>query len=168
MLAAIAAGLAFHSTGHSLDPTQRILWFGGGLLCQLRLFSSLFYGTTPAVRHEIYNEIPDRISDAAILIGLGYSYGGDVVLGFAAALTSVFVSYVRAMTASIGAPNEYYGPMARPQRTTLVTVLALYLAFSPETWRLPWSEVEMVLAIIIIGGLLTSVRRLIRADRYLA
>jgi phosphatidylglycerophosphate synthase len=174
MLAAIAAGIMFYWTGITLDPVQRILWFCGGLLCQLRLLCNLFDGMVAVARNsasaqgEIYNEVPDRISDAAILIGLGYSFGGDVILGYVAALTAVFIAYVRAMATSIGAPNDFCGPMAKPQRMAIVTVLALYLAFSPETWRQPWSEVEAVLVIIIVGGLLTSLRRLIRAHRILA
>jgi phosphatidylglycerophosphate synthase len=174
VFAAIAAGIMFYWTGITLDPVQRILWFCGGLLCQLRLLCNLFDGMVAVARNsasaqgEIYNEVPDRISDAAILIGLGYSFGGDVILGYVAALTAVFIAYVRAMATSIGAPNDFCGPMAKPQRMAIVTVLALYLAFSPETWRQPWSEVEAVLVIIIVGGLLTSLRRLIRAHRILA
>jgi len=174
MLAAIGAGFAFYSTSHTLDPMQRILWFCGGLLCQLRLLSNLFDGMVAVARNmasakgEIYNEVPDRISDAAILIGLGYSYGGDISLGYIAALTSVLVAYVRAMATSIGAPNDFSGPMAKPQRMALVTILALFLAFSPGTWRLPWSEVQMVLIVVIAGCLLTAARRLLRAARHLA
>ena len=174
MLAAIAAGVAFYSTSNTLDPLQRILWFGGGLLCQLRLFGNLLDGMVAVARNiasakgEIYNEVPDRISDAVILIGLGYSVGGDIVLGYAAALTSIFVAYVRATATSIGARNDFCGPMAKPQRMAIVTVLALYLAFSPEAWRLPWGEVRSVLVLIIVGGLLTAVRRLTRAAKYLS
>ena len=174
MLAAIAAGVAFYSTSNTLDPMQRILWFGGGLLCQLRLFCSLFDGLVATARNiapakgEIYNEIPDRISDTVVLIGLGYSVGGDIALGYVAALTTIFVAYVGAMATSISTPNDFCGPMAKPQRMAVVTVLALYLAFSPEAWRLPWSEVQMVLLVVIIGGLLTAVRRLRRAGIRLA
>jgi len=174
MIAALAASVAFYSTSITLDPAQRILWFCGGLLCQLRLLCNLLDGMVAVSRNiasargEIYNEVPDRISDAAILIGLGYSFGGDIVLGYVAALTSISVAYVRAMASSIGAPNDFCGPMSKPRRMALVTVLALFLAFSPETWRLPWSEVELVLVVIIAGGLLTITRRLLRANEYLA
>jgi phosphatidylglycerophosphate synthase len=174
MLAAIAAGVAFYSTSNTLDPMQRILWFGGGLLCQLRLFSSMFDGLVASARNiasakaEIYNEIPDRISDTAVLIGLGYSVGGGIVLGYVAALTTIFVAYVGALATSISTPNDFCGPVAKPQRMAVVTVLALYLAFSPEAWRLPWSEVQMVLLVIIIGGLLTAARRLARASKQIA
>ena len=174
MFAAIAAGVAFYSTSNTLDPVQRILWFCGGLLCQLRLLSNLFDGMVAVARNiasakgEIYNEVPDRVSDAAILIGLGYSVGGDIVLGYVAAVTSIFVAYVRAVAISIGARNDFCGPMAKPQRMALVTALAMYLAFSPGAWRLPWSEVQIVLLVVIVGGLLTATRRLTRAGKHLA
>jgi len=174
MVAAIAAGITFYWTSITLDPAQRILWFCGALLCQLRLLCNLLDGMVAVARNsasakgEIYNEVPDRISDAVILIGLGYSFGGDIILGYLAALAAIFVAYIRAMASSIGTPNDFCGPMAKPQRMAAVTVLALYLAFSPETWRLPWSEVELVLVIIIFGGLLTAARRLIHTNRHLA
>jgi len=174
MLAAIAAGVAFYSTSNTLDPVQRILWFCGGLFCQLQLSSNLFDGLVAtgrniaSVKGEIYNEVPDRISDTAVLIGLGYSVGGGIVLGYVAALTTIFVAYVGALATSISTPNDFYGPMAKPQRMAVVTVLALYLALSPEAWRLPWSEVQMVLLVVIIGGLLTAARRLTRAGKQIA
>ena len=45
---------------------------------------------------ELFNEIPDRVSDMAILVGAGYAAGGNPMLGFVVALTAVFVAYVRA------------------------------------------------------------------------
>ena len=116
---------------------------------------------------ELYNEIPDRVSDAAVFIGLGYSAGGDVKFGYLAALVSVFVAYIRAIAKSIGAPNDFCGPMAKPQRMALATVLALYMAIWPASWRLPWGEAKLVLAVVVFGGIATALRRLVRAARHL-
>lgn len=173
MVAAIGAGAVFYSTSISTGVEQRMLWVAGGVLCQLRLLSNLFDGMVAIERDiasavgELYNEVPDRISDAAILIGLGYAAGGDPVLGYVAALLAVLVAYVRAIGASTGAPNDFCGPMAKPQRMALVTLVAIYLALSPFAWRLTWGEVRVVLLIIIAGSLVTAVRRLLRAGRYL-
>ncbi len=173
MVAAIAAGIAFYATEMTTGLGHRGLWLVGGLLCQVRLLCNLFDGMVAVQRKiaspqgELYNEVPDRVSDAAVFIGLGYAAGGHVVLGCLAALVSVFVAYVRAMAKSIGAPNDFCGPMAKPQRMAVVTVLAVYIALSPDAWRLPWGEPQVVLVIVIVGGMVTAVRRLVRAAQHL-
>lgn len=176
MVAAIAAGFVFGFTRLADQPLPvwgRGLWLLGGLLCQVRLLCNLFDGMVAvksgiaSAKGELYNEVPDRISDAAIFIGLGYSAGGDTTLGFSAALVAVFVAYVRAAAKSTGAPNDFCGPMAKPHRMALVTVLTVYLTVSPSSWKLPWNEQNIVMWIVVIGGLLTAVRRLIRAAKFL-
>lgn len=173
MLAAITAGVLFYSTDIATGTGQRALWFCGGALCQIRLLCNLFDGMVAVMRDiaspkgELYNEVPDRVSDAAVFIGLGYSAGGDIAFGYIAALISVFVAYVRATAKSIGAPNDFCGPMAKPQRMALATVVAVYMAFSPVSWRMPWGEARLVLLIVILGGIVTVSRRLVRAARHL-
>jgi phosphatidylglycerophosphate synthase len=173
MVAASAAGASFAATSHTSEGTARALWLFGALLCQVRLLCNLFDGMVAVGRQiasrtgELYNEVPDRVSDAAIFIGLGHAAGGDPTLGYLAALLAVFVAYVRAMARSLGAPNDFCGPMAKPQRMAIVTLLGAWLAFSPLAWRLPWSEVRVALGLVIIGCLATSVRRLARAATFL-
>ena len=173
MVAASAAGIAFAATSHAEGAPQRALWFLGAALCQVRLLCNLFDGMVAVGRQiasrtgELYNEVPDRVSDAAIFIGLGYAAGSDPTLGLLAALSAVFVAYVRAMARSIGAPNDFCGPMAKPQRMAIVTLLGVWLAFAPLAWRLPWNEVRVALEIVCLGCAATAVRRLARAARYL-
>lgn len=179
MVAAVVAGMAFFATSVTADVGQRVLWFGGAVLCQIRLLCNLFDGMVAVARNiatprgELYNEVPDRVSDAIVLIGLGYSAGGAVTLGYAAALMAVFVAYVRVMAKSAGAPNDFCGPLGKPQRMAVVICVALYLALAPESWRSAWSEasawseVKVALLIVIVGGLVTALRRLSRAAKYL-
>jgi phosphatidylglycerophosphate synthase len=119
----------------------------------------------------LYNEVPDRISDAATLIGAGYAPGSWPVLGFSAACVAVFVAYVRALGKAAGAPNEFCGPLAKQQRMALVIVVAVYAALTPESWHPGWEVppapgpvglVAVVLAIIVVGGIGTALRRLLR------
>ena len=172
MLAAIGAGIAFAMTGWSESVPQRALWIGGAILVQIRLLCNLFDGMVAVQRNvasptgELYNEVPDRVSDAAVMIGLGYASGGDVVYGYGAALIAVFVAYVRAMGKAAGAPNDFCGPMGKPQRMALVTALGVYLCFAPASWRWSWGEPRAALAVIIVGGALTAIRRLWRAAKY--
>lgn len=173
MLAAVVAGVSFYSTELVSGTGQRALWFCGGMLCQIRLLCNLFDGMVAvkcdlaSPKGELYNEVPDRVSDTAVFIGLGYSMGGDIAMGYVAALVSVFVAYVRAASKSIGAPNDFCGPMAKPQRMALTTAVAMYLAFAPDSWRLQLSGPNVVLLIVIVGGIVTAVRRLMRAAKYL-
>jgi phosphatidylglycerophosphate synthase len=79
---------------------------------QLRLLANMFdgmvaieTGRTSAVG-ELYNEVPDRVSDTAVLVGAGYAAGGCPVLGYVAALLAVFIAYVRAQGRVAGASQE--------------------------------------------------------------
>ena len=173
MFAAIVAGLLFSATEVTSEGGARGLWLGGAILCQVRLLCNLFDGMVAVKCNiasrcgELYNEVPDRISDAAVFVGLGYAAGGDIAAGYVAALVAVFVAYVRAMAKSIGAPNDFSGPMAKPQRMAIVTAVAFYMAISPSAWRLPVGEVNIALVLVIAGGILTAARRLVRAARSL-
>jgi phosphatidylglycerophosphate synthase len=173
MVAASAAGIAFAATSHVEGAWQRTLWLLGAILCQVRLLCNLFDGMVAIGRQiasrtgELYNEVPDRVSDAAIFIGLGYAAGSVPALGYLAALSAVFVAYLRATARSLGAPNDFCGPMAKPQRTALATLLGVYLAFAPAAWQRTGNEVRAALVIVIMGCAITAVRRLGRAAKHL-
>ena len=175
---AIGAGFAFWAT--SIDETAvRIWWIAGAVLVQLRLGANMLDGMVAIQRDqvspvgELYNEVPDRISDAAILIGLGYAAGGWPLLGYVAALAAVFTAYVRATAKVAGAPQDFCGPLAKPQRMFAVTVAAVYMGVSPAGWQptvsdeLPCGIPAAVLLLIAAGSLLTAARRLLRAAAHL-
>src|SRR5262249_23536590 len=71
---------------------------------------------------ELFNEVPDRVSDAATLVGLGHAAGGLPWLGDLAAILALFVAYVRAAAKVAGAPHDYCGPMAKQHRMFVVTL----------------------------------------------
>jgi phosphatidylglycerophosphate synthase len=175
MVASILAGLAFWST--SLSPsTARLAWIVAAALVQLRLLANMFDGMVAIASNkaspvgELYNEVPDRVSDAATFIGLGYSFGGSPAAGYLAALAAVFTAYVRATAKVAGGPQDYCGPMAKPQRIFVVTLCAVYLAMTPQTWQPSWREWGLpaaTLLIIFLGALFTSMRRLVRVANLL-
>ncbi|MCA9105748.1 MAG: CDP-alcohol phosphatidyltransferase family protein [Planctomycetales bacterium] len=172
LLFALCAGMCFALTDGSSELVARGLWLAGAAFCQLRLLCNLFDGMVAIEREiaspqgEIYNEVPDRLADAAIFIGLGHAVGSDLSLGYGAALVALFVAYVRVAMKSIGAPSDFGGPMAKQHRMAVVTVLACYLSISPIAWRFAWSEVRVVLVTIIVGGAITAWLRLRKAFRY--
>ena len=175
MIAGVLAGVAFAATAQS--PNNARWLFGVGAVCvQVRLLCNLFDGMVAigsgraSPVGELYNEVPDRVSDAATLVGFGYALGGQPWLGYCAALVAVFTAYVRAMGKAAGAGNDFCGPMAKPVRMFLVTIAALYLAFAPRDlvpslagYQLP----AIVLAIVVLGCVVTSWRRLRRIAKHL-
>jgi phosphatidylglycerophosphate synthase len=87
MCACIAAGIALWATSIA---DYRILWLIAALGAQLRLTANMLDGMVAlASGHatktgELYNEVPDRISDAAVFIGAGFAWGGNAALGYIA------------------------------------------------------------------------------------
>jgi phosphatidylglycerophosphate synthase len=176
----IAAGIALASTSWSSSSLEeRVAWLAAALLIQLRLLANMLDGMVAIECRraspvgELFNEVPDRISDVATLAGAGYAVGGDVTLGYLAACVALFTAYVRAMGKAAGAPQEFCGPMAKQQRMFLVTLVAVYSGLTPEAWRPSfslhsgeserwWGLMALALALIVIGGLATAVRRLRR------
>ncbi len=178
MLSGLGASAAFASTA-LIPPLARAAWLIGAALVQLRLLANMLDGMVAVETGkaspvgELYNEVPDRVSDAAVLIGLGFAQGGHPYLGFAATIAAILTAYVRAAGRIAGAPQDYCGPMAKPHRMFLVTVLGLYSGLAPHGWQPHWtarSDLGLssgVLAVITLGSLLTAARRLFRTSRVL-
>ena len=165
----VAAGLAFAATGWT-HTASAMLGFAGAILILLRLAANMFDGMVALKRGiaspvgELYNEIPDRISDSAILIGVGIA-GGNWGLGAAAALAAVATAYVRAAGKAAGGPSDFSGPMAKQQRMLLIMALGLWSALAPQGWQPVIAGLELpslVLIVVIIGCIVTILRRLRR------
>ncbi len=160
---AALAGICFSLTP-SFNSLQPLFWILGAVFVQARLLANLFDGMV-AIKQgiaspvgELYNEVPDRISDSFILIGLGYSFGGSPELGYLAALFAVGTAYIRAVGKGLTGRQDFCGPMAKQQRMFIVTVTALFCAFSSAYLKAP----TFALAIIALASLGTAVRRLLR------
>jgi phosphatidylglycerophosphate synthase len=180
IVACCIAGSAFAATSSYEGTGQRVLWLVGAACVQLRAICNLLDGMVAvesgkaSAVGELYNEVPDRLSDAVMLIGLGYAVGSSPLLGYAAALVAVFVAYIRAQGRVAGAPQDYRGPMGKPHRMFLVTFVGLFLACAPATWQgfwwgpeYAWGIIHLAMWVIIIGGLLTAARRLFAAGQAL-
>ena len=178
MLAGVGAGVLFYLTG-SLAYAERAMWVGAAGLILLRLLANMLDGMVAvetgisSAIGELYNEIPDRISDAAILIGAGYAAGGNGTLGYIAVCVALFVAYVRSAVKTAGAPSDFCGPMAKQQRMYLIAAAAVFMGTTPLAWRLHWGPdndwgiMAAVLLIVIVGGAITAVRRLSHATQKL-
>jgi phosphatidylglycerophosphate synthase len=170
MFCAIGAGAALAST--ATEPAWgRVAWLAAAALIPLRLVANLLDGMVAIESGrasrlgELFNEVPDRVSDAAVLIGLGYAHGSEPALGYLAALLAVFTAYVRAVGKVAGAPQFFQGPMAKQHRMWLVTTFCLCAALAPGTpaTRLPdgWlATPSWLLILIVLGCVVTTARRL--------
>jgi len=169
MLAGIAAGLALAGTA-SLPGAARWLWLLAALLIGLRLAANMFDGMVAIGRGiasrlgELYNEVPDRISDTAVLVGLGWAAGSDPLAGFAAALAAMAAAYIRAVLRVAGAPSDFGGPMAKQQRMALCIALAIWCGLTPPSWQSIAGHglALWVLLAIAVLSLWTALARLLR------
>ena len=169
--ACIIGGIAL---GLTSIVDYRILWLIGALGAQLRLTANMLDGMVAITSSrtsktgELYNEVPDRLSDAAVFIGAGYAWGGNITLGYVATILAIFTAYVRAAGKIAGAPNEFCGPMAKQHRMLVITLICVYAAITPRSWQMITfnnSQIRVMtlgLVVIVVGCVITIVRRLSR------
>ncbi len=120
----------------AMAPGSAGLWLLGAALVQLRLLANMLDGMVAIGRGtvspvgELFNEVPDRVADTAVLLGLGVA-AGSVAWGCAAALAAMGTAYVRAVGRALGQPSDFGGPMAKPHRMAAVTGAAVLCALWP-------------------------------------
>ncbi len=178
MLACVIAGGCLAFTAHASGLAERGLWIAAGVLVPFRLVCNMLDGMVAIGRGEssavgeLYNEIPDRLSDMAALVGLGFAAAAHPTLGVFAAALAVLVAYVRAAAKVAGARQDYCGPMAKQQRMVVVIAVCLWMGCVPVDWRtmgdrsiagIPLSVPNVGLMVIAIGSVITVVRRVRRA-----
>src|SRR6476646_8394622 len=168
MCACIIGGIALGLTSVS---DYRILWLIAAGGAQLRLTGNMLDGMVALASGraskvgELYNEIPDRVSDAAVFIGAGFAWGGNIALGYIATILAIFTAYVRAAGKIAGAPNEFCGPMAKQHRMLVITAACLYSVVVPRSWQIFHFEnleigvMALALSVIIAGCVITVLRR---------
>ena len=168
MCACIIGGVA---VGLTSIGDYRILWLIGALGAQLRLTANMLDGMVAIASSrtskagELYNEVPDRISDAAVFIGAGFAWGGNLTLGYVATILAIFTAYVRAAGKIAGAPNEFCGPMAKQHRMLVITLICAYAAITPRSWQIITfnnSQIGLMtlgLVVIVTGCVITVIRR---------
>ena len=182
MIVGVVAGVALYATGETVGWSQRLAWLGAAICIQLRLLANMLDGMVAIASQrasalgELYNELPDRASDVAIIIGAGYAAGGTPVLGYIAACVAVLTAYVRAVGKAAGASDLFVGPMAKPHRMFTLTVVSVLMFAWPGGGQLAGINKDgearylgvaaLGLAVIILGGCVTIYRRIARIVRH--
>lgn len=140
----------------------------GLVLCalgiQLRLLCNLIDGLVAVEGGkrspvgDLYNEVPDRVSDAALLVALGYAAGLDW-LGWLAALLAVLTAYIRVLGGALGLAQDFRGPQVKSHRMAVMTGACLAGAIvTPWGWQLP--VLSAALIAIALGSAWTCYARL--------
>ncbi len=163
VFAAVAAA-CFVASARVADGPRILLLLIAAAMMPLRLLCNLFDGML-AVEGGlkspvggIYNELPDRFADTLFLAGAGYAVADlawGAQLGWAAATFSIIVAYVRALGVTLGTPQFYDGPMAKPRRMHILIagcVLSVVEVFAG--WP-RGSMLAVALVVILIGEVLT-------------
>jgi phosphatidylglycerophosphate synthase len=174
VMAALAAAGYLALPGRSRGQ-QVLLLVAIGIFVQLRLLCNMLDGLVAieggmrSASGDLYNEIPDRIDDVLILAAAGYAVPGIVwapIAGWSAAALALFTAYVRLLGGTLGAPQTFMGPMAKPHRMFVVT-LASALSII-ETLLIGFHGYALLgaLCVVAVGSAVTAARRVafIRAN----
>ncbi|KWV91622.1 CDP-alcohol phosphatidyltransferase family protein [Erythrobacter sp. YT30] len=144
------------------------LWLGGALGIQLRLLANMLDGLVAVEEGKssptgaLFNELPDRIEDALLLVAFGYAAGAPE-LGYGATILAFGTAYVRATGGALGFDQDFVGPMAKQHRMFLLTVAAIAAFFLPR----PEAALIGTLWIIVLGSALTCIIRTMRIAKLL-
>ena len=115
--ASAGAGLCFWQAGDL--PGLLIVAVG---FCYLRLWLNMLDGLvalasgTASRTGEIANELPDRISDVIIFVGVAHSNLCHPLSAYWVAIFALLVAYVGTLGQAVGVQREFSGVMAKPWR----------------------------------------------------
>lgn len=174
--AAAGAGALLMAGNGGCEPVWRVVLFllAGGFI-QLRLLCNLLDGLVAVegglrtAAGDVYNELPDRVSDVLLLAAAGYATlwtGWERDLGWAAAAGALLTAYVRALGGQLGVGQAFGGPMAKPHRMFALTV-ACALTAGEVALAGPTRAMTVVLALVALGAGVTAIRRTRRVVRAL-
>jgi phosphatidylglycerophosphate synthase len=167
------AAMAMLSAAGRTDLARIEQFVVAAVLLELRLLANLLDGLVAVEGKrgsnsgEIWNELPDRFSDALSLVAAGYAAGIGAVpsdqtwlsaLGWSSGLAAVITAYVRALGSSTGASAHFEGPMAKQRRMDVLAVGCILSAFEP-IWGWNGQTLAITLAVILTGSLITIARR---------
>jgi len=92
------------------------------LLCYLRLWANMLDGMVAlasgkaSLRGELLNDLPDRVSDVIIFVGVAHSGLCHPLTGYWVAIFALLVAYVGTFGQALGVQREFSGIMTKPWR----------------------------------------------------
>lgn len=138
-----------------------IIGIQGRLLCNLIDGMVAVEGGKVTKDGELYNDVPDRLTDILFFVGLGLGLSKPfgLELGLTAGLLAVLTAYVRMLGLSMGTPAFFAGPLAKQHRMALLTA-AIVATIIGLFYHLTDEILYTALIVINIGALLTIINRL--------
>jgi len=121
-------------------------------------------------RGEILNDLPDRISDIVIFVGVAHSSWMNPILGYWAAILAVLTAYVGIFGQAIGVQREFSGWMSKPWRMVALhigawTTLACWW-WNDQSIRLQSLTILDWTCIVVIAGCVQTI--VVRLKRIMA
>ena len=121
---------------------------------------------------EVLNEVTDRLSDVAILLGLAVSPLSSLLWGTPAVVAVLLSSYVGVLGKAVGAGRQYGGILGKADRMLYLGVacIAAFFLGNPTLFRargLTLTLFDCLLAAFTLLALLTAVQRVAAIHRAL-
>jgi phosphatidylglycerophosphate synthase len=163
IIAALIAAICFWKSG-----TRHWLLIIAPLFCYLRLWLNMLDGLVAFAagkasrRGEIVNDLPDRISDIVIFVGVAHSGLMNPFIGYWAAIFSVLTSYVGLFGQALGGQREFGGIMSKPWRMVALHIGAWLTFFLASQSSGTFTILDWSCLIVIAGCVETIVVRLKR------
>lgn len=117
IVAALLAAVCFWRSGECLWLLALAPAF-----CYLRLWCNMLDGMIALAggqgswRGEILNDLPDRVSDVVIFVGVAHSGWMHPLVGYWAAILALLTAYVGMFGQAVGVQREFSGLMSKPWR----------------------------------------------------
>jgi phosphatidylglycerophosphate synthase len=163
IVAALVAAFCFWKSGQT-----RWLLIVAPLFCILRLWFNMLDGMVAVAankasrRGEILNDLPDRLSDIIIFVGVAHSGLMNPLIGYWAAIFAVLTAYVGLFGQALGGQREFGGIMSKPWRMVALGVGA-WIAFARGSVPIHrFTILDLTCLAVIAGCIETIVVRLKR------
>jgi len=162
IVAAFSAAICFWKSGEI-----RWLLIVAPLFCYLRLWFNMLDGMVALAagkasrRGEILNDLPDRISDVIIFVGVAHSGLLNPIFGYWAAIAALLTAYVGLFGQALGVQREFGGIMSKPWRMVALHIGA-WLEFLSYRSVGGFTILDWTCFIVIAGCVQTIVVRLKR------
>ena len=162
IVAALIAAICFWNSEQA-----RWLLIVAPLFCYLRLWFNMLDGMVAIAadkasqRGEILNDLPDRISDIIIFIGVAHSGWMNPLLGYWAAIFAVLTAYVGLFGQALGVQRQFGGIMSKPWRMVALHIGA-WLTFLLQRQPERFSILDLTCVVVVVGCVQTMVVRLKR------
>lgn len=163
IVAAAIAAICFWKSG--ARPWLLII---APLFCYLRLWFNMLDGLVAFAtgkasrRGEILNDLPDRVSDIVIFVGLAHSGWMNPFIGYWAGILAVLTSYVGLFGQALGVQRQFRGVMSKPWRMVALHIGAWLTFFLASQSFANFTVLDWTCLVVIAGCIETIVVRLKR------